>query len=404
MLKFTNMLQTSDALNRVTESATIKMAQLSRDLAAKGVNVISLSLGEPDFNTPKHIKEAAKAAIDSGKYDSYSPISGYLDLKQAICEKLKRDNNLEYKPENIVVSTGAKQSLANLFIGFLNPGDEVVIPAPFWVSYPEQVKLCGATPVYIPTSVDADFKMTAEQLEKAITPKTKFLVYSSPSNPTGSVYTKEEIDSFVAVLERHPHVYVISDEIYEHINYTGKHVSIAEFPGMKDRTIIVNGQAKGYAMTGWRIGYIAAPAYIAKACDKLQGQITSGTNSVAQHATITALLGDQEPTHQFRLAFEKRRDLVLEMLKEIPNVKCNKPQGAFYVFPDMSAYFGKDFNGEMIKDADDLCLYLLHEGHVAAVSGTGFGAPECIRFSYAASEENLTEAFRRVKAALEKLA
>ena len=404
MLKFTNMLQTSDALNRVTESATIKMAQLSRDLAAKGVNVISLSLGEPDFNTPKHIKEAAKAAIDSGKYDSYSPISGYLDLKQAICEKLKRDNNLEYKPENIVVSTGAKQSLANLFIGFLNPGDEVVIPAPFWVSYPEQVKLCGATPVYIPTSVDADFKMTAEQLEKAITPKTKFLVYSSPSNPTGSVYTKEEIESFVAVLERHPHVYVISDEIYEHINYTGKHVSIAEFPGMKDRTIIVNGQAKGYAMTGWRIGYIAAPAYIAKACDKLQGQITSGTNSVAQHATITALLGDQEPTHQFRLAFEKRRDLVLEMLKEIPNVKCNKPQGAFYVFPDMSAYFGKDFNGEMIKDADDLCLYLLHEGHVAAVSGTGFGAPECIRFSYAASEENLTEAFRRVKAALEKLA
>lgn len=404
MLKFTNMLQTSDALNRVTESATIKMAQLSRDLAAKGVNVISLSLGEPDFNTPKHIKEAAKAAIDSGKYDSYSPISGYLDLKQAICEKLKRDNNLEYKPENIVVSTGAKQSLANLFIGFLNPGDEVVIPAPFWVSYPEQVKLCGATPVYIPTSVDADFKMTAEQLEKAITPKTKFLVYSSPSNPTGSVYTKEEIESFVAVLERHPHVYVISDEIYEHINYTGKHVSIAEFPGMKDRTIIVNGQAKGYAMTGWRIGYIAAPAYIAKACDKLQGQITSGTNSVAQHATITALLGDQEPTHQFRLAFEKRRDLVLGMLKEIPNVKCNKPQGAFYVFPDMSAYFGKDFNGEMIKDADDLCLYLLHEGHVAAVSGTGFGAPECIRFSYAASEENLTEAFRRVKAALEKLA
>lgn len=404
MLKFTNMLQTSDALNRVTESATIKMAQLSRDLAAKGVNVISLSLGEPDFNTPKHIKEAAKAAIDSGKYDSYSPISGYLDLKQAICEKLKRDNNLEYKPENIVVSTGAKQSLANLFIGFLNPGDEVVIPAPFWVSYPEQVKLCGATPVYIPTSVDADFKMTAEQLENAITPKTKFLVYSSPSNPTGSVYTKEEIESFVAVLERHPHVYVISDEIYEHINYTGKHVSIAEFPGMKDRTIIVNGQAKGYAMTGWRIGYIAAPAYIAKACDKLQGQITSGTNSVAQHATITALLGDQEPTHQFRLAFEKRRDLVLEMLKEIPNVKCNKPQGAFYVFPDMSAYFGKDFNGEMIKDADDLCLYLLHEGHVAAVSGTGFGAPECIRFSYAASEENLTEAFRRVKAALEKLA
>ncbi|HNE50753.1 MAG TPA: pyridoxal phosphate-dependent aminotransferase, partial [Chitinophagales bacterium] len=315
----------------------------------------------------------------------------------------KRDNNLEYKPENIVVSTGAKQSLANVFISFLNEGDEVVIPAPYWVSYPEQVKLCNATPVYISTNVDAEFKMTAEQLENAITPKTKFLVYSSPSNPTGSVYTREELASFVKVLEKHPHVYIISDEIYEHINYDGKHVSIAEFPTMKDRTIVVNGQAKGYAMTGWRIGYIAAPAFIAKACDKLQGQITSGTNSVAQHATITALTGDQQPTYTMREAFRKRRDLVLGMLKEIPNVKCNVPAGAFYVFPDMSAYFGKDFNGSPIKDADDLALYLLHEGHVAAVSGSGFGAPECIRFSYAASEENLKEAFTRVKNALAKL-
>lgn len=398
------MLKTSVALNRVSESATIKMAQLSRELAAKGVNVISLSLGEPDFNTPQHIKEAAKEAIDSGKYDSYSPIAGYADLKQAICDKLKRDNNLDYKQENIVVSTGAKQSLANVFIAFLDPGDEVIIPAPYWVSYPEQVKLCDATPVYVYTTVDSDFKMTAEQLENAITPKTKFLVYSSPSNPTGSVYTRAEIESFVKVLEKYPHVHVISDEIYEHINYDGKHVSIAEFPSMKDRTIVVNGQAKGYAMTGWRIGYIAAPAYIAKACDKLQGQITSGTNSVAQKATITALLGDQQPTYAMREAFRKRRDLVLGMLKAIPNVKCNVPMGAFYVFPDLSAYFGKTFNGEVIKDADDLCLYLLHEGHVAAVSGTGFGAPECIRFSYAASEENLTEAFRRVKTALEKLA
>lgn len=397
------MLPTSETLNRVSESATIKMAQLSRELAAKGINVISLSLGEPDFKTPKHIKEAAKQAIDSGKYDSYSPIAGYPDLRQAICDKLKRDNNLDYKPENIVVSTGAKQSLANVFISFLNPGDEVIIPAPYWVSYPEQVKLCNAVPVYIPTSVDSEFKMTAEQLEKAITPKTKFLVYSSPSNPTGSVYTRGEIDSFVKVLEKHPQVHVISDEIYEFINYGGKHVSIAEWPSMKDRTIVVNGQAKGYAMTGWRIGYIAAPAYIAKACDKLQGQITSGTNSVAQHATITALLGDQEPTHEMREAFRKRRDLVLGMLKEIPNVKCNVPQGAFYVFPDFSAYFGKDFNGQAIKDADDLALYLLHEGHVAAVSGNGFGAPECIRFSYAASEENLKEAFKRVKEALAKL-
>ncbi|MBP6153804.1 MAG: pyridoxal phosphate-dependent aminotransferase [Chitinophagales bacterium] len=379
------------------------MAQLSRELAAKGVNVISLSLGEPDFNTPKHIKEAAKQAIDSGKYDSYSPISGYLDLKQAICEKLKRDNNLEYKPENIVVSTGAKQSLANVFISFLNEGDEVIIPAPFWVSYPEQVKLCNATCVIIPTTVDADFKMTPEQLEDAITPKTKFLVYSSPSNPTGSVYTRDEIEAFVKVLEKYPQIHVISDEIYEHINYVGKHVSIAEFPSMKDRTIVVNGQAKGYAMTGWRIGYIAAPAYIAKACDKLQGQVTSGTNSVAQHATIAALLGDQNPTEVFRQAFQKRRDLVLGMLNEIPNVKCNIPTGAFYVFPDLSAYFGKTYDGETIKDADDLCLFLLNVGHVASVSGSGFGAPECIRFSYAASEENLKEAFTRVKNALAKL-
>ena len=397
------MLPTSNTLNRVSESATIKMAQLSRELAAKGVNVISLSLGEPDFNTPKHIKEAAKQAIDSGKYDSYSPISGYLDLKQAICEKLKRDNNLEYKPENIVVSTGAKQSLANVFISFLNEGDEVIIPAPFWVSYPEQVKLCNATCVIIPTTVDANFKMTPEQLEDAITPKTKFLVYSSPSNPTGSVYTRDEIEAFVKVLEKYPQIHVISDEIYEHINYVGKHVSIAEFPSMKDRTIVVNGQAKGYAMTGWRIGYIAAPAYIAKACDKLQGQVTSGTNSVAQHATIAALLVDQNPTEVFRQAFQKRRDLVLGMLNEIPNVKCNIPTGAFYVFPDLSAYFGKTYDGETIKDADDLCLFLLNVGHVASVSGSGFGAPECIRFSYAASEENLKEAFTRVKNALAKL-
>jgi aspartate aminotransferase len=387
----------------MSESATIKMAQLSRELAAKGVHVISLSLGEPDFSTPKHIKEAAKAAIDSGKYDSYSPISGYADLKQAICDKLKRDNNLEYKPENIVVSTGAKQSLANVFVSFLNEGDEVIIPAPYWVSYPEQVKMCNATPVIIATNVDAEFKITPEQLEKAITPKTKFLVYSSPSNPTGSVYTREELENFVKVLEKYPHVYIISDEIYEHINYVGKHVSIAEFPSIKDRVIVVNGQAKGYAMTGWRIGYIAAPAYIAKACDKLQGQITSGTNSIAQRATIEALLGDQQPTCDMREAFRKRRDLVLSILQTIPNVKCNVPAGAFYVFPDLSAYFGKTFEGETIKDADDLCLYLLNTGHVAAVSGSGFGAPECIRFSYAASEENLKEAFTRVKNALEKL-
>lgn len=396
------MLPTSDLLNRLSESATIKMAQLSRELAQKGVNVISLSLGEPDFRAPKHIKDAAKAAMDAG-FDSYSPVAGYLDLRQAICDKLKRDNDLEYKPDQIVVSTGAKQSLANVFMSFLNEGDEVIIPAPFWVSYPEQIKLCNATPVFIYTNVESNFKITPEQLEAAITPKTKFIVYSSPCNPTGSVYSKEELAGLVAVLEKYPEIIVVSDEIYEHINYVGKHVSIAQFPSMKDRTVVVNGQAKGYAMPGWRIGYLAAPLYIAKACDKLQGQITSGTNSVAQKATVEALLGDQSSTVEMREAFRKRRDLVLGILSTIPGVKCNVPDGAFYVFPDVSAYFGKTFNGEVLKDADDLCLYLLHVGHVAAVAGTGFGAPECIRFSYAASEETLKEAFTRVKNALEKL-
>jgi len=397
------MLPTSDLLNRLSESATIKMAQLSRELAAKGVNVISLSLGEPDFRAPKHIKDAAKKALDAG-FDSYSPVAGYLDLRQAICEKLKRDNQLEYKPEQIVVSTGAKQSLANIFLSFLNEGDEVIIPAPYWVSYPEQVKMCNATPVYISTTVESNFKITPEQLEAAITPKTKFLVYSSPCNPTGSVYSREEMAALVAVLEKYPQIVVVSDEIYEHINYVGEHVSIAQFPSMKDRTVVVNGQAKGYAMPGWRIGYIAAPLYIAKACDKLQGQVTSGTNSVAQKATVEALTGDQTPTLEMRAAFEKRRDLVLSILQTIPGVKCNVPDGAFYVFPDVSAYFGKTFEGEVLKDADDLCLYLLNVGHVAAVAGSGFGAPECIRFSYAASEETLKEAFTRVKNALEKLA
>lgn len=397
------MLPTSDLLNRLSESATIKMAQLSRELASKGVNVISLSLGEPDFRAPQHIKDAAKKALDAG-FDGYSPVAGYLDLRQAICEKLKRDNNLEYKPEQIVVSTGAKQSLANVFQSFLNEGDEVIIPAPYWVSYPEQIKMCNATPVYIYTNVDSNFKITPEQLEAAITPKTKFIVYSSPCNPTGSVYSREELAGLVAVLEKYPEIVVVSDEIYEHINYVGEHASIAQFPSMKDRTVVVNGQAKGYAMPGWRIGYIAAPLYIAKACDKLQGQVTSGTNSVAQKATVEALTGDQSSTKEMRIAFEKRRELVLSILSTIPNVRCNIPDGAFYVFPDVSAYFGKSFEGEVLKDADDLCLYLLNVGHVAAVSGSGFGAPECIRFSYAASEETLKEAFTRVKNALEKLA
>lgn len=396
------MLQTSELLNRLSESATIKMAQLSRELAAKGVKVISLSLGEPDFRAPQLVKDAAKAALDAG-YDSYSPVAGFADLRKAVCIKLKRDNHLDYKPENIIISTGAKQSLANIFMSYLNPGDEVIIPAPFWVSYPEQVKLCDAKPIYIYTDVESNFKITPQQLEAAITDKTKFLVYSSPCNPTGSVYNKEELQALAEVLKKYPHVYVISDEIYEHINYVGEHVSMAHIDFMKDRTIIVNGQAKGYAMPGWRIGYIAATTDIAKACDKLQGQITSGTNTIAQKATVAALTGDQSSTATMREAFRKRRDLVLAILATIPGVKCNIPDGAFYVFPDVSAYFGKSYNGEIMKDADDLCLYLLHVGHVAAVAGSGFGADKCIRFSYAASEDTLKEAFLRVKEALAKL-
>lgn len=397
------MLPTSAALNRVTESATIKMATLSRELTAKGINIISLSLGEPDFSSPEHIHQAAIDAINTGKYDSYSPVPGYLDLRQAICAKLLRDNNLDYKPENIVVSTGAKQSLFNVFAAFINPGDEVIIPGPFWVSYPEQVKFCDGVPVYIKTTVADKFKMTAAQLEAAITPKTKFLVYSSPCNPTGAVYTREELAAFVAVLEKYPHVHVMSDEIYEFLNYEGKHVSIAEFPSIKDRTIVVNGQAKGFAMTGWRIGYIAAPVYIAKACDKFQGQVTSGTNSVAQRATIAALTGSLEPTFKMRDAFKKRRQMVYNLMQDIPGFKCSLPEGAFYLFPDISSYFGKSYNGETISNADDFAMFLLNDANVAAVSGDGFGAPECIRFSYAASEENLLEAFTRIKKACAKL-
>lgn len=398
----TTKLEPSALLQRLSESATIRMAQLSRELTQKGVKVISLSLGEPDFNAPEHIREAAKKAIDEG-WDSYSPVPGYLDLRQAICDKLKRDNNLEFKPENIVVSTGAKHSLANIFMSFLNAGDEVIIPAPFWVSYPEQVKMMDAVPVLLPSSVESNFKVTAEQIEAAITPRTKFIVYSSPCNPSGAVFSKQELADIAAVVERHPHVYVISDEIYEHINYVGQHESIAQFAAIKDRVIVVNGQAKGYAMTGWRIGYMAAPAYIAKACEKLQGQVTSGTNSIAQRATIAALLGPQEPTYAMREAFQRRRDLVLQLMQEIPGFKCNVPDGAFYVFPDISAHFGKSYEGETIRTSDDFCMFLLNVAHVAAVGGDGFGAPECIRLSYAASEDNLKEAFRRIAEAVKKL-
>ena len=396
------MLPTSDLLNRLSESATLKMTALAAKLKASGVNVISLSVGQPDFETPRHIKDAAIEAVN-GRFDGYSPVPGYMDLRQAICTKLKRDNNLDYKPEQIIVSTGAKQSLANIFLCFLNKGDEVLIPSPCWVSYPEQVKMCGATPVFVKGEAKNNFKITGAQLEAAITPRTKFIVYSSPCNPTGSVYSKEELEVLAAVLEKYPEIIIVSDEIYEHINYIGKHFSIAQIPSMKDRTIVVNGQAKGYAMPGWRIGYIAAPEYIVKACIKLQGQVTSGASSIAQRATIEALVGNQETTYQMRLAFQKRRDMVLKLLAEIPHVTCVVPDGAFYVFPDVSAYFGKSYEGDTIQDSDDLSMYLLNVGHVATVAGSSFEEPNCIRLSYAASEEELREALSRIKNALAQL-
>lgn len=396
------MLTTSENLNRLTESATLKMAQLSRELKNKGVDVIGLSLGEPDFNAPPHVKEAAKKAVD-GNFDGYPPVPGYQDLREAICAKLKKDNNVDYKPEQIIVSTGAKQSIANIFISYINEGDEVIIPAPYWVTYPELVNMMNGKCVFIPSTVDTNFKVTAAQIEAAITPKTKFLIYSSPSNPAGSVYSQKELESIAKMLEKYPHVYVISDEIYEYINYVGRNVSIAEFPAIKDRVIIVNGQAKGFAMTGWRIGYIAAPLDVAKACNKLQGQLTSATCSIAQRATVAALTGPMDYTYNMREAFRKRRDIIVDLATQIKGVKCNVPEGAFYIFPDVSYYYGKSYNGNVIQNGNDLCMYLLEVGHVAVVDGDAFGSPECIRISYAASEENIRTAMGRIKAALEKL-
>ena len=375
------------------------MAALARELKAQGKDIISLSLGEPDFNTPDFIKEAAKKAIDEN-YSTYSPVDGYIELKEAICRKFKRDNNLDYKPANIVVSTGAKQSLYNIAQCMLNEGDEVILPAPYWVSYFEIIKMAGGIPVEVPTSVESDFKITAQQLEQAITPKTKMIWYSSPCNPSGSVYSREELTALAAVLAKHPNIYIVSDEIYEHINFSGTFCSIASIPGMFDRTITVNGVAKAFAMTGWRIGYIGAPEVIAKACTKMQGQVTSGANSIAQRATITAVDADPSVLHEMVSAFKNRRDLVVRLINEIPGLKLNVPEGAFYVFPDVSSYFGKTLRGSLIKNADDFSMYLLGEANVATVTGDAFGNPDCIRFSYATSEEILTEALTRIKAAL----
>jgi len=389
----------SDRINNLSTSQTLAMAALARELKAQGKDIISLSLGEPDFNTPDFIKEAAKKAIDEN-YSTYTPVDGYVELKEAICKKFKRDNDLDYKPSNIVVSTGAKQSLYNIAQVMLNEGDEVILPAPYWVSYYEIIKLSGGVPVEVPTSIDTDFKITAEQLEKAITPKTKMIWYSSPCNPSGSVYSREELTALAKVLEKHPNIYVVSDEIYEHINFSGTFCSIASIPGMLEKTITVNGVAKAFAMTGWRIGYIGAPEFIAKACTKIQGQVTSGANSIAQRATIAAVEADPKVLNYMVEAFHKRRDLVVGLIKEIPGLKINVPEGAFYVFPDVSSFFGKTLNGTKIENATDFSMYLLAEANVATVTGEAFGNPDCIRFSYATSEELLVEAMRRIKQAL----
>ena len=396
------MNQLSNRLNSLSPSATLAMSQKSSELKAQGIDVINLSVGEPDFNTPVHIKEAAKKAIDEN-YSRYSPVAGYPALRAAIAEKLRKENGLEYSINQISCANGAKQSVCNTILTLVNPGDEVIVPAPYWVSYPEMVKLAEGVPVTVSAGIGQDFKITPAQLEEAITPKTKALILCSPSNPTGSVYDGEELAALAEVLLRHPDVMVIADEIYEHINYVGRHYSIAQVPGMKERTVIVNGVSKAYAMTGWRIGFIAGPEWVVKACNKLQGQYTSGPCSVSQKAAEAAYTGTQEPVEEMRKAFERRRDLIVRLSREVPGWEVNVPQGAFYLFPKCSAYFGKRFGDRVINTSDDLAMYLLEEGHVACVGGTSFGAPECIRLSYATSDENIVEAIRRIKDALARL-
>ncbi|MBU2922896.1 pyridoxal phosphate-dependent aminotransferase [Winogradskyella psychrotolerans] len=393
------MNQLSDRINNLATSATLAMAAKARELRAEGKDIIGLSLGEPDFNTPDFIKEAAIEAINQN-YNSYTPVDGYVELKEAIITKFKRDNNLNYSLPQIVVSTGAKQALANVAAVMINPGDEVILPCPYWVSYSDIVKLSDGVPVEVQTSIDNDFKMTAEQLEAAITPKTKMIWYSSPCNPSGSVYSKEELRTLADVLKKHPHIYVVSDEIYEHINFKGGHFSMAEFDDMYDRTVTVNGVSKAFAMTGWRIGYIGAPDWIARACNKMQGQITSGANCIAQRAVITALEADPSRIKYMVDEFKERRKLILDLLSEIEGFKTNEPEGAFYVFPNVSSYFGKTIKGKTINNASDFSLFLLEEALVATVTGEAFGNPDCIRISYAASQDNIKEAIKRIKSAL----
>ena len=396
------MAKLSERLNRLAPSATLVMSQKSSEMKAQGIDVINLSVGEPDFNTPEDIKESAKQAIDDN-YSKYSPVPGYPELRKAIARKLNVENGLDYSISEILVSNGAKQSVCNAVLALVDDGDEVIIPAPYWVSYPQMVKLAGGTPVIVSTGFDQDFKMTAQQLEAAITPKTKMLILCSPSNPTGSVYSKEELRSLAEVILAHEDLFVIADEIYEHINYTGHHESIAQFDGMKERAIIINGVSKAYAMTGWRIGYMAGPEWIVKGCNKLQGQYTSGPCSVSQKAAEAAYTQSQACVEEMRQAFERRRDLIVALAKEIPGLEVNVPEGAFYLFPKCSSFFGKSHQGKVISNSTELALYLLEEAHVATVGGDAFGDPECFRMSYATSDDNIREALSRIRKALSAL-
>ena len=396
------MAQLSERLNRLAPSATLAMSQKSGEMKAQGIDVINLSVGEPDFNTPDHIKDAAKRAIDEN-FSRYSPVPGYMDLREAIVAKLKNENGLDYSVNEVLVSNGAKQSVCNTVMALVNDGEEVIIPAPYWVSYPQMVKLAGGVPVIVEAGFEQNFKMTPQQLDAAITPKTRMIILCSPSNPTGSVYSQEEMAALAEVIKRHDDLFVLADEIYEHINYTGRHASIAQVPGMKERTIIVNGVSKAYAMTGWRIGYIAAPEWIVKGCNKLQGQYTSGPCSVSQKAALEAYTASQQCVEDMRVAFERRRNLIVELAKDIPGLEVNVPEGAFYLFPKCSNFFGKTDGTRVINSSTDLAMYLLEVGHVATVAGDAFGDPQCFRMSYATSDDNIRESMRRIKECLAQL-
>ncbi|MEO6961894.1 MAG: pyridoxal phosphate-dependent aminotransferase [Puia sp.] len=395
-------MQLSSILSRFSEPETLKMAKLGRELRAQGVDIIDLSLGEPDFDTPEHIKQAAKKAIDDN-WSHYTPVPGYLDLREAICTKLKRDNNLDYKPENIVASTGAKQTLANAILALVDEGEEVIIPTPYWVTYSELVKIARGKVVEVHTSLESGFKITPAQLEASITAKSKAFLFSSPCNPSGAVYNKKELAALAEVFRKHPDIFIISDEIYEYINFVGKHESIAQFDDLKNRIVLINGLSKGFAMTGWRLGYLAASVDVAKACEKLQGQFTSGTNSIAQKAAVTALTSDLRPSLDMVEEFTRRREKTLALVNQIPGIKCFNPEGAFYIFPDISSYFGKTDGTNLIKNSNDFCMYLLNTAHVSSVMGDAFGEPLCVRFSFANSMTNIEKAWKRIGDALKKL-